>query len=360
MELSAEMEFSQAFRLWMEQRTIEWNGTLSDVRYVAPRTIRDWRQVLRSTEKFFGRLRLGEIRAGHFREYQRARALNRLEVQGAGTVQPWAQPAGANLIRREVTMVKRILRAAGAWRGELEDTVQIVRAVENDVPRAMTPEEQHRLLHVAASRPEWDVVLWWAIVALQTTASTNELRAIRLGDVFLEQEIVQIRNLGAKNTARVRTIPLQTPEIVWALRNLMARARQLGANGPHCFLFPVHVTADRYDPMRPMTEWGLRKRWEAVRAEAGLPWLRMYDTRHAGITRMAEAGVPIQVIMSFAGHLTLRMQQHYTAISMQAKRRWAAAAWAGAEMPWTPMPARKPVRSERDLMDWRRPWAMGE
>ena len=30
------------------------------------------------------------------------------------------------------------------------------------------------------------------------------------------------------------------------------------------------------------------------------------------------------------------MQQHCTAISMQAKRRWAAAAWAGADMPFAP------------------------
>jgi len=28
------------------------------------------------------------------------------------------------------------------------------------------------------------------------------------------------------------------------------------------------------------------------------------------------------------------MQQHYTAISMQAKRRWAVAAWMGAEIPY--------------------------
>jgi hypothetical protein len=47
-----------------------------------------------------------------------------------------------------------------------------------------------------------------------------------------------------------------------------------------------------------------------------------------GITRMAEAGVPIQVIMSFAGHMTMRMQLHYTTISMQAKRKWAEDTWS--------------------------------
>jgi hypothetical protein len=33
------------------------------------------------------------------------------------------------------------------------------------------------------------------------------------------------------------------------------------------------------------------------------------------------------VIMSFAGHMTMRMQQHYTTISLMAKRQWARSAW---------------------------------
>jgi hypothetical protein len=32
--------------------------------------------------------------------------------------------------------------------------------------------------------------------------------------------------------------------------------------------------------------------------------------------------------MSFAGHMTMRMQLHYTTISMQAKRKWAEDTWS--------------------------------
>jgi integrase len=60
---------------------------------------------------------------------------------------------------------------------------------------------------------------------------------------------------------------------------------------------------------------------------AVLPWLRVYDLRHTGITRMAEAGVPLRVTMNFAGHITARMQQRYEAISMAAKRGWGEAVW---------------------------------
>ena len=52
----------------------------------------------------------------------------------------------------------------------------------------------------------------------ETTASTNEMRALRLADVYLSQGTMQIRSEGAKNKFRIRTIPLQTPEIVWARR----------------------------------------------------------------------------------------------------------------------------------------------
>jgi integrase len=210
----------------------------------------------------------------------------------------------------------------------------------------MTPEEQHRFLYMAQSREEWRVVYCWALIALQTTAATNELRALRIGDVFLTQGTIQIRSEGAKNKFRVRTIPLQTPEVVWALEQLVARAHALGASGPHCYLFPFHRTQKQYDPLRPMTVWGIRRSWEAVRSAAHLDWLRPYDLRHTAITRMAEAGVPIHVIMSFAGHMSQRMQLHYTSISMAAKREWAGRTWAGtAQTPKKPAGGKRGPRA---------------
>jgi integrase len=327
-ELSPQMSFAEAFGIWIGQRVIEHAGMWINARYISPRTERDLRQYARAAGKFFGSMRLEEIGAARLREYQRARATRDLSC-GA-----WDKAAGANLIRKEVQTVIRVMRAAGAWTDKLDQSVQMVQRVDNDVRRAMTPEEQHRWLHVAASQDRWSLVYCWSLIALQTTAATNEMRSLRLSDIYLDQGTMQIRNEGAKNKFRVRTIPLETPQVIWALGRLMERARSMGANGPQCYLFPIHVAGDQYDPLRPMTVWGLRKRWDEVRAAAELPWLTVYDLRHAAITRMAEAGVPIQVIMSFAGHISPRMQQHYTAISMEAKRRWAAAAWGGAQQPF--------------------------
>jgi integrase len=329
-KLSPALTFREAFEIWIGQRVIDKQGVFSNARYISERTERDLRQYAKEAGRFFNSLRLEEIHAGHLREYQRARAVH---DKSCGA---WKKPAGANLIRKEIQTVVRVMKAAGAWGKHHEDAFEPLAQVESDVMRAMSPEEQHAWLHTASSREEWRIVYWWSLIALQTTAATNEMRALRLGDIFLNQGTMQIRNEGAKNKFRIRTIPLQTPEVVWALGSLMERARTLGANGPHCYLFPLHITSDRYDALRPMTVWGIRKPWDAVKTAAGILWVTPYCLRHSAITRMAEAGVPIQVIMSFAGHISPRMQQHYTAISMEAKRRWAAAAWASTTMPYAP------------------------
>jgi integrase len=96
-----------------------------------------------------------------------------------------------------------------------------------------------------------------------------------------------------------------------------------------------------------MTESGLKKRWDAVRVAANLPWLRPYDLRHTGISRMAEAGVPIEVAMSMVGHMTMQMHRHYTEISSGSQRRWMNATW-GSAGGREGASAKKPPRSVAD------------
>jgi integrase len=335
--LTPSMTFREAFAAWIQTQVLDSQGQFTNARYISPRSERDLRQYARALGRFFNELRMEEIHVGHLREYHRARATC------DKTCGAWDRPAGANLIRKEVATFIRVMKAAGAWREEHhEKFFQPLSPADPDMRRALTPDEQHRLLHVAASRQEWRIVYWWTIVALQTTASTNEMRSLQLGDIYLDQGVLQIRNEGAKNKFRVRTIPFGGPQILWALDGLMQRARSLGAGAPHHYLFPFHRGLDKYDVLRPMTVSGMRKPWEACRQAAGLPWLRLYDLRHTAITRLAEAGVPIQTVMSMAGHVSLRMQQHYTTISMNAKRRAIAAAWSGADMTITGLPGAMP------------------
>ena len=185
------------------------------------------------------------------------------------------------------------------------------------------------------------MVYCYSVLGLQTAASTNELRGLRLGDVDLFQGVLQVRSASAKNKYRIRTIPLGTAEARKCVERLMSRAQQLGSRHPEHYLFPFRVAGSEYDPKRSMTMWGMRKLWEEVRDVAGLPWLRLYDLRHTGLTRMAERGVPVHVMMAFAGHISMRMQQHYVSVSGASMREWAERVWS------EDAPARRPPQSVR-------------
>jgi integrase len=350
--IRAGMPFRQAAKLFIAGLLLDpaaEAGAGDGPRFISERTESDLRQYARAAGKFFDRLPVGEIHLGHLRAYQRARLKCDLGVAA------WEQRAGANLVRKEVQTVMRVMRAAGLWTEEMSRGMRLVRGTDSSVAPAISSVEQQRLLAAAARRPEWELVHWHALVALQTTASTDELRGLRLEDVTTG-EAARIAVRG-KNKYRNRIIPVTSREARWALGNLVERARRLGANpdGKRAgdFLFPLHITADRYDARQPMTVSGLRKRWEEVREAAGLPKMRLYDLRHAGLTRMAEAGAPIHVMMSFAGHMSIRMQRHYVAISMASKTEWAERIWGADDEP-DALPPKKGSGSVRVILDDRR------
>jgi integrase len=330
--------------------SIDLGDVISDVRIVSPRRARDLRQYAKAAAMFFGDLRLDQIHAGHLKEYTRARAVCDVSVcrPGAGT---WAQRAGANLIRKELNVVMRVMREAGAWTSKHTRNYRPIKQVESGLRRAMSPIEQLQWLKAAGSREEWRVVYWYSILALATTASTNELRGLRLGDIFLEQGVIHIRPANAKVNARIRTIPLRAPEVAWALQGLIERARTMGATAPYHCLFPYYVGCKTWDPTRCQSAWAMKKPWDKVKAASGVDWLTPYDLRHTAITRYAERGTPIAMIMSLAGHVSRRMQQHYTTVSEQAKGEWAATtvgmemAYNASTMPaWAIVPPAVPMR----------------
>ena len=134
----------------------------------------------------------------------------------------------------------------------------------------------------------------------------------------LPAQILTVSSEGSKNRYRQRTIPLREPQTLWAMEHLIKRAWELGSRDPDHYIFPF-VLGHNPVPHRPMSVQGLKKPWQEVRQATGLLQFRMYDTRHTAITRLAENGVPVTVIMDLAGHISPRMTQHYTHVSEQAK-----------------------------------------
>ena len=307
--LDPSMTFAKAAELWINSRTM---STASRARYISPRTLQDLQQYLRVLNRKFGEVPLQEIHVGLLREYQQERA----------------ETCGPNKINQELGTLVRIMRRARAWSDNLEECYEPLQREEPDIARAMSPEEQKQFLEVAASRDEWSFVYHYSLLALATSASNCELRGVKIGDLNFFSKVLHIRREHAKNRYRIRTIPMHD-EAVWAAKRLVERAQALGCSSASHYLMPFRVSPNLWDPAQPMSNSGIKRLWNEVRKAADVPWLRIHDLRHTAITRMAEAGVPIPVILSMAGHISVRMQQHYTSVSEFAKRCAVEAAFDG-------------------------------
>jgi integrase len=87
----------------------------------------------------------------------------------------------------DVGTLRKVLKRYGHWR-RLQDHVTMLSEAEGvPVGRALTNEEQKRLLESAASNPEWEHVYCAAVVAANTSMRGVEVKHVRRKDVDLEK-----------------------------------------------------------------------------------------------------------------------------------------------------------------------------
>jgi integrase len=315
--IQASMPFSQAAEAFLASRTTPI--ALSQLRYVSKNTFKDYVKKLKALKVFFGDVPLDRLHAGLLVKYQQRRAegIGFTRKIGKTIVQ---SPAGAAKINAELSLLQRILKLGGAWTADHEAFYVRFKVQESEMVRALSQEEQDSFMLVAQSRPEYYPIWWYSLVAVHLTFSSDEMRTIRIGDINLAYQIISVNRQIGKNSYRRRDVPFNDGACGWALERLIERARKMGATEPQHYLFPGRLVRNVFDPSTHMSETGLRKPFEAVRAAAGVPWFQLNGWRHTAITRMAEAGISIATIMRRAGHVTLRMSAHYTHISEQAER----------------------------------------
>jgi hypothetical protein len=311
--------FPAAFEKWLEARLIGDRDETS-VKYIAESSEETYREYAWALGMFFGELKLKDIHDGNIRQFQDDRA----NCRGG-----WKKKCGQNRIHKEVGLLLRMLRAAHLWTDDLDDAYDQLPLEHTDVPRAMDPEQEAHWLASCLWDEEWHWVYHYSRVALQTCASTFELRMERLVDLSTRHWTMRVGPEASKNKFRNRTIPLESDEVRESVEYLLRRAFDFGCRQPEHYWMPFGSNSRRgdLDVARPMTKHCIKGTWNKVRVKSQILWLRPYDMRHTAITRMAERGVPIAVIMAFAGQISPRMQQHYTTVSMQAKRGWAQDVW---------------------------------
>lgn len=323
--LSAALPFSEAAEIYLRWRAPGTPESTHAARYIKLNTVRSYRQYARSLSLFFGEMPLDSIHLGHLREYQMARSEGREPFvrRRRPHETPRPLPCKPALINKELCLLQMVMRRANAWTEELARHHEYLDESGPETQRALTVEEQALWLQTAASSPRWATIYCYSVVAFDTACSTNELRALRLGDVNLYHRTLSVPRDGAKNRYRQRTLAIENASALDALLRLVQRAEDLGASQPMDYLFPFHPSPRApFDVTRPMTVSGLKRLWQEVREASGLTWFRMYDTRHTAITRMAEIGTPMALISERAGHIGPRLTQHYTHIGVGAQRQW--------------------------------------
>ena len=296
-----------------EKAAAEWLGTR--LNRVAPKTYQTEKERLTALLRSFAGTRLGDITSSDVCGYQ---AMRRARVA----------PKTINL---ECAVLRMILRMARLWAPLAEDYAPLPQH-KRGPGRALSPEEESRLFATASTDPRWDAVFYAALIAANTTARGCELKGLRQADVDLLSRTMSIRRDSTKTDAGCRLVPLNEAA-TWAFARLLERARAIGSTAPDHYVFPafkfrrknegVKMAGNGYDPTTPMKSW--RTAWRALTKKAGLAGLRFHDLRHHCITRLAEAGVPEQTLMSIAGHVSREMLEHYSHIRIQAKRHAVAA-----------------------------------
>jgi len=329
------MPFCEAAKLYIALRSFSADNAY----FIRENTQTDYANNLKSAEMFFGSTRLCDIGWRDMRRYQRARAsggkeflryrrpqdakpriIDGIQYPAKGKT---SYPVKPQQIRQELRLVRKLKILSDTWTPEDNRYFEHLHSLEDDVDRALTPDQQRHWLETSALTPRWETVLWWSRASFDLLTSPGELRGLQLGHVNLAYQLVRIPWPCAKNPYRMREIPIESATCLEALENFVKRARDKGAKTPTDHLFPFHhPRRPDPDPKRPMTSSGLKRLWQEVREATDLKWFRMEDTRHTGATRMAEAGYPVQIIAARMGHCDEKKQRHYTHISQQAQRLW--------------------------------------
>ena len=182
-------------------------------------------------------------------------------------------------------------------------------------------------------RPEWETAFLAAVLSLNTTARSCELKGAQWLDVDLFAKTLTIRK--SKTDAGERVVPL-TDVALSALGRLRRRAEGFGAVEPLHYVFAAFVPKFKlngkrvvdgvinykitaFDPTRHLKSW--RSAWRTLTKKAGLPGFQFHDLRHTAITDLAENGAADLTIMGIAGHISPRMLERYSHAQMKAKRQ---------------------------------------
>ena len=275
----------------------------------APKTMILHRTSMKHLAGPFGKLRLSEITARHIARYQTTRK---------------KEGASGRSINIEVGLVRQVLGKNGLWAFIQKDVHMLPE--REDVGRALTADEQHRLLAAckkSASRSLYPAVL----VSMHTGLRNAELRLMRWRQVDLLNETVTV---GKSKTAggEGRVVPLSNA----ALQCLKDWRTQFPDALPAHFVFPTErygligeqgtfggeVRPYHVIPEVAVQSWSTA--WTTARKVAGVD-CRWHDLRHSFVSLLAQGKATDTTITALAGWMSKKMMERYSHVQSEAKRQ---------------------------------------
>lgn len=143
---------------------------------------------------------------------------------------------------------------------------------------------------------------------------TGETRALKHGDIDIENNIVTIRRSFSgtelretTKTRRTRILPLDP---TWKELYL---SKPPNIN-PHAFIFTKNGQA--------ISESWMRKQWNKACMEAGVPHIKLYEaTRHSLASQAANRGESLYLIQRMLGHTNAKMTARYSHVETNALKQ---------------------------------------
>jgi len=324
------LPFALAVEQWLEEKRPR----------IAPKTYLTEKERANAPKRYFGQTRLSEITAESILAYMRERT---------------ARGISNGTVNRELDVIRGTLKRARLWHRMADDVKPL--PARSNIGRALSNDEELRLLRVAAKRPEWSNARLAMGLAMHTTMRGCEIRGLRWRDVDFLGRSVTIRH--SKTKAGIRTIPLNAN--AWqAVLELRERIKVFypGEPQPDWYLFPagegqgltspLNGATVTPDPTKPMITW--RSAWRALTRAISCPacgelqqpgktcanekckadirgiksplhGLRFHDLRHHAITKLCESQASDATVMAIAGHVSDEMLRHYSHVRQHAMRR---------------------------------------
>lgn len=291
--------FPTAAREWMAANKARWSK--SNV------SIQEFN--LKHLSAYFGSMLLADVTPQHIGKYQGIR-----QTEGASN----------RTINMEVSTLRMMMKAARLW-GAISDDVRML-PERRDVGRALTPDEEKKLLDACRKSPQ--KALYTAVVIFCNTGMRNaELRRARWSQVdFLKAEF----QVGKAKTegSEGRIIPLNLAAL-GAFKEWKSRWPDAK---PENYIFPTEklvfkgegapeqgvMTAYKVNPGKPLGAW--KRAWSTAKKVAGVE-CRIHDLRHHFISALAQTQTPDATIQAISRHLSRKMLEHYSHVRLEAKRR---------------------------------------